>query len=408
MTVRPRTIRVALPAIIGLAALAACTDADPRQLVAPPVSRRTSASASSPGAVYAMTNEASGNRIMVFNRGADGLLTPGGTFATGGMGSGAFENSSDGLVLSGQSPDNLNGSQKWLYATNTGSSSLSVLKVTNNGLEVTDVEPSGGARPISLTVHANVLYVLNQGSGTSCTGSVAVLPSISGFRVSPKGQLTPIPGSTRPVSGGPNSGCAQISFTKDGSVLVVTERAADVISTYLVGKDGAITAGPIVNQTTGNGPFGFSFTQRGQLVTTENVQGAPGQGGAASYDVSRDGTLTPLGPTVRNGRNDTCWIVITDNNKFAYATNFQSNDISIFGVNSDGTLVLINPSAATLGGPEGAADQAFSNNSHYLYARNVVQGTIHVFAIDQQTGSIAPIQVVAGLPPGSAIGIAAR
>lgn len=395
-------------AMTTLAALVACSDGAQRQVLAPAAPANASITASTPGAVFAMTNEASGNRIMVFNRSADGLLTPGGTFATGGMGSGAFENSSDGLVLSGQSPDNLNGSQKWLYATNTGSSSISVFKVKNDGLELTDIEPSGGARPISVTVHANVLYVLNQGSGTSCSGSFAVLPSISGFSISPKGELTPIPNSTRPVSGGPNSGCAQISFTKDGSVLVVTERAADVISTYVVGKDGAITAGPIANQSTGNGPFGFSFTQRGQLVTTEDVQGAPGAGGAASYDVSRDGILTPLGPTVHNGRNDTCWIVITDDNKFAYATNFQSNDISIFGVNNDGTLFLINPSAATLGGPEGAADQAFSNNSHYLYARNVVQGTIHVFAIDQQTGNISLIQVVGGLPPGSAIGIAAK
>lgn len=44
------------------------------------------------------------------------------------------------------------------------------------------------------------------------------------------------------------------------------------------------------------------------------------QGGAASYDVNRDGTLAPVSGTVRNGRSGTCWIVLTDNQRYAYTT----------------------------------------------------------------------------------------
>ncbi len=66
----------------------------------------------SPGAVYAMTNEAAGNRIAVFNRAANGTLTPGGSFATGGLGSGTFENTANGLILTGQSPDNVGGGNR--------------------------------------------------------------------------------------------------------------------------------------------------------------------------------------------------------------------------------------------------------------------------------------------------------
>jgi len=33
--------------------------------------------------------------------------------------------------------------------------------------------------------------------------------------------------------------------------------------------DGTVT-GPKVQQSTGNGPFGMTFTQRNQLITTEN------------------------------------------------------------------------------------------------------------------------------------------
>jgi hypothetical protein len=35
------------------------------------------------GAVYVSTNESSGNAVLVFNRSADGRLTPGGSFSTG-------------------------------------------------------------------------------------------------------------------------------------------------------------------------------------------------------------------------------------------------------------------------------------------------------------------------------------
>jgi hypothetical protein len=357
-----------------------------------------------PGAVYAMTNEATGNRVMVYNRASNGKLTPGKTIATGGLGSGTFENSANGLILSEQSPNNLNGSLRYVFATNAGSNSISVFAVdaNTNGLKLRDVEPSNGDHPISVTFRNNLVYVLNGGT-TNCTGGT---PTITGFTLSSKGQLTPIPGSTRPVSGGSNSGCAQVSFTPAGDVLVVTQRQADKIDTYLVDQGTGLTTGPIVNETTGNGPFGFTFTQRGQLLTTENFGAAPLQGGAASYEVPSDGVLVPVGPTTRNFRSDTCWIVNTDSGTYAYTTNFQSGDISSYRVESDGTLVLLNSTAAVIG--VGASDEALSINSSYLYARNALDGTIHPFIV-QADGSLTPLPVVGGLPPGgTAIGIAAK
>ena len=108
----------------------------------------------------------------------------------------------------------------------------------------------------------------------------------------------------------------------------------------------------------------------------------------------------PLGPTERNGRSDTCWFVLTDNQKFGFVTNFQSGDISSFRVAPDGTLSLLNPIAAVIG--IGASDQALSGDSRYLYARNAIQGTINVFEVDRTNGTLTPIQVILGLPPGGA------
>jgi len=40
--------------------------------------------------------------------------------------------------------------------------------------------------------------------------------------------------------------------------------------------------------------------------------------------------------------------------------------------------------------------------------RVISDGTIRVFAVDRATGSLKPLQTIGGLPPGAAIGIAAK
>ena len=362
-----------------------------------------------PGAVFGMSNEADGNEVVSFNRGADGRLEPAGTFETGGTGSGTIEDSANGLVLANRggesSPNNLKGTARFLFATNAGSDSVSVFRVEPGGLKLVDVEPSDGQRPTSVTVSKGVVYVMNSG-GFMCSGTDGTPPSITGFNLGQQGELTPIPGSKRPLSGGANSGCNQVSFNKSGDVVVVTQQQADVIDTFTVNKDGTLS-GPTPQQSTGNGPFGFAFTQRDQLVTTENFGAAPGQGGAASYDVGDDGTLTPLGPTVRNGQSDTCWVVITDDNRYAYTASFGDDGaISSYKVQPDGSLTLLNGQAETTG--SSTADSALSNDSRYLYVRNSNRNTITAFEVEKDGGLTRIQEVPSGLPSGGALGISAR
>ena len=47
------------------------------------------AAAGDNGAVYTLTNSAAGNAVAIFNRAADGTLTPAGSVSTGGLGTGA-------------------------------------------------------------------------------------------------------------------------------------------------------------------------------------------------------------------------------------------------------------------------------------------------------------------------------
>src|SRR5690606_29023509 len=97
-----------------------------------------------PGAVYVLGNAAMNNEVLVFDRSPDGTLTAAGAFATGGAGTGAGLGSQGALVLSE------NG--RWLVAVNAGSDEISVFRVRQDGLELTDTEASGGQMPISVTI----------------------------------------------------------------------------------------------------------------------------------------------------------------------------------------------------------------------------------------------------------------
>jgi 6-phosphogluconolactonase len=136
------------------------------------------------GALYTLTNSAAGNAVLVYDRGADGTISPAGSFATGGLGTGSGLGSQGAVVLSG------NG--KWLYAVNAGSNEISAFAVRKDRLALASKVASGGVTPISLTVAHDVLYVLNAGDGTSAG-------NISGYRIGSHGGLSALAGSGRPL-----------------------------------------------------------------------------------------------------------------------------------------------------------------------------------------------------------------
>src|SRR5688572_7559217 len=142
------------------------------------------------GAVYVLSNSTAANAVLVYSRGSDGSLSGPVSYPTGGTGTGGGLGSQGSLVLDGRD----------LYAVNAGSNSITRFSVKRSGLEWEATVPSGGTMPISLTVHHDLLYVLNAG-GT---------PNITGFDTDHDG-LAPIPGSTRPLGPG-SSGPAQVSF----------------------------------------------------------------------------------------------------------------------------------------------------------------------------------------------------
>jgi 6-phosphogluconolactonase len=338
-------------------------------------------------AVYTITNDAEGNEVAVYERAADGSLTFMASYPTGGLGTGANLGSQGAVIL------RENGRR--LFAVNAGSNQVSVFAVRKDGLDLLDVVDSGGVMPISLTLHGGILYVLNAGGSGNITG----------FRVRDDGELVPLDGSTQPLSNGGTGDSpqpAQISFSRDGTLLVVTEKATNMIDVYPVESG---IAGPAVSHpSAGMTPFGFAFAKRHDLIVSEAFGGAPGASAVSSYNVDQD-VFEAISPSVGTTQTAACWVVVSDNGRYAYVTNAGSGSISSYRIEKDGSISLLEAQAGLTGEGSSPIDMAFSKNGRFLYALGAASDTISIFRV-RENGSLESLGTID--VPASAVGLAAQ
>jgi 6-phosphogluconolactonase (cycloisomerase 2 family) len=337
------------------------------------------------GDVYVMTNQPSGNSIIVFHREPAGTLRSAGSFATGGNGAGIGVDplgSQGSLVLSED--------QRLLFAVNAGSSSVSVFAVSGGQLRLLDTIGSGGVMPVSVTVKHDMVFVVNAGG----------IPNISGFTIDPEtNRLLPLPGSTRNLPGGAAAAPAQISFTPDGGVLVVTEKGTNQIDTFTLDEG---IPGPAVSfASNGIGPFGFAFGHDNITIVSD-----AGSGAASSYQVEENGKVTLVSAALANTQAAPCWLIVSQNRRFAYTANAGSGTISSYTVSEDGKLLLLQAVAASTGSGTSPTDMTLSGNGRFLYVRTGGTGSVRGFRVEAD-GGLTLVATAAGVP-GGAQGIAAR
>jgi 6-phosphogluconolactonase len=363
---------------LAAAALAACEPnpsfTGPGAALAAARDAEVSAGLSGPGAVYTLTNQLGGNAVAVFARGADGRLTAAGTVSSGGTGTGASLGSQGAVALSDDG--------RWLFAVNAGSNDVSVFSVSPAGLALASRTASGGTLPISLTVHGDVLYVLNAGG----TGN------ISGFAVGTSGALTAIAGATLPLSGA-NVGPAEVSFSPDGRRLVVTEKNTNRLDVYAVDA-GGVASGPTTTASAGGTPFGFAFGHRHDLFVSEAT------GSASSYVLDPRGNVTLVSGAVSTHQGAPCWAVVTADGRIGYTGN-GAGSVSAFVIAPDGAISLVDADGGTARIGAGINDIALSHYSRYLYVLQTAGAqAIHAFRVEAD-GHLTALGPIAGLPTGT-------
>lgn len=338
------------------------------------------------GAVFAMTNETAGNRIIVYRRNHDGFLERVGNVRTQGLGIGVDTDT--------QGPLRLSQDNRFLYAVNPGSDDITVFAVDGSRLRFVQ-KIYAGDQPVSLTLSGNLLYVLD--------GSVAG-NGIRGFRVATDGTLTPIQNSFRLLSS-PIAVPGNIQFSPNGRVILVTHKTTNVLTTpqnvidaFTIGDNGLPSAMPLANASFGLRPFSLAFRSDGKLVVVESFNAAPNKSAVSSYQLHSDGSIVPISGSIPNGQTDVCWIVITNDQRYVFVANFGSGTISSYRFDANGVLTLLHPRLAFLGDMSQPVDLSLSADGRFLYLLLRGTGAVAAFRVEEN-GIITPLgTIVGGLP----------
>ena len=324
------------------------------------------------GHVYVNANTAGHNEVAGFDRHADGSLSPieGSPFATGGAGIGSPTGSAGAIQLSADG--------RYVLAVDAASDDISVLRIRPDGsLRLTDVTASNGREPLSLAVHAGLVYVANAGAGRS---------NYTGFTLNAGGRLTPLPGSTFALPDSAMPG--HVLFSADGRHLAGTRvgpsSGPSFIDSFAVGRDGRLTpapGSPFAAQRIG--PFGSEFrpTNPDQLFVS-NAHDGPGAGSVSAYDVSADGTLDPIGASpFADNQTAPCWVEISHDGRHLFAVNTAVPSISSYSIATNGTLSLLG--SAPFQSPAGLRpfDARLDPSGSFLYVVDAGVARISVFAV---------------------------
>jgi hypothetical protein len=375
------------------------------------------------GAVYVATNDPHFNSVMMFQRQSNGMLTtvPGSPFLTGGQGTGTgFELPPD--PIGSQNSLIVDEKSKFLFVVNTGSNEISSFKIQPDELKLVSTVSSGGVFPNSLTVYDNKLYVVNSADTFNVTG----------FKIDSKGRLKPLrtcellpPVNQAPIVGDNQPIITivpgQIGFSPDGRHLVVVRKEGVVvgdpfaplagpgrIDVYNLNKCGYIDCDKVTSNIntrfpSGQFPFSFVFSEDGYLLVTE-VEGAVGTppnsilaaSAASSYKLKSNGKLEIISASVPNGATATCWNDMSGN--FMYTSNNLSNSLSLYEVDTYGTLELINAEIVTLGpsdAPGFPLDMKVTCDGKYLYVLSTgVIAEIYVYEVNKHNGNLTLLQTV--------------
>lgn len=339
------------------------------------------------GAVYVSSNDSGHNEVWAFARNSDGSLGDPWAFSTDGAGTGAS--------LGDQGSVFLDAAAKRVFVVNAGSNTVSMFAIEDDGSLTLLGTPadSGGTKPISVTEHGGVAYVLNAGDASHA-------PSIAGFHATDTGLTSNAVSLTLSTLVASSAAAAQLSFTPDGKHLIATEKGTGEIDSYEVDATG-IATGPHSQLAAGGAtatPYGFGFSGNGTLLVTEAA------GAVSAYAISSTGTLTATTTSLSTHQAAPCWMAAGAT--WGWAINAGSDSVTGYNVAADGTLTLTKGTGIAAATANKPLDAALSSDGAFLYVLDSVDHAISTYAIAAD-GSLARRHDVIGLPA-TAVGLAAN
>jgi 6-phosphogluconolactonase (cycloisomerase 2 family) len=335
------------------------------------------------GHLYMQTNE-SKNAIIHYRWSADGALTEVERVATGGAGSGDLSpiyhikrpNHHEGAGSVILTPD-----RRFLFTTNAGDNSVSSFAIDKEGrVKLLDVKPtgntqSGGAKSVAYAPSSRTLFVVH----TFGPDHVRLMS------VDEEGKLTPRSESySVNTKDWPNRGPTMVVLSPDGKFLlvgttfdelpsknnpdgtviiwvphgpegklhIIASNAPDPngIVVFPLRKDGTLGEAKF-HDAKGASPFYIAFLN-GRPDTFVIAYAV--SDGCAMATIDKDGNIS-VGPLVkidtsRGVPSELCWLAVSPNDRFVYATNFGYSDMSSFRIDGGKLSIAKDPACPKVPG----------------------------------------------------------
>lgn len=238
---------------------------------------------------------------------------------------------------------------------------------------------SGGSTMMNQSSAANLAFVSNSGSGT-----------VSVFDVSTSGSLSPVAGS--PFAAG--AGAEFMAFDAVHNFLFVSNQAANSLSAFSVNtSSGMLTAVPGSPFTTGSRPTGVAVAPMAGLVFVGNQNDST----VSVFNMNTmTGALTPVAGSPVTGVSNPFGLAVNPSGTLLFVNNFRddstggANAVSVFHINSNGSLTQAGSSMAT-SNPSGITSPVgLATDGKQLFVGNHMAESVASFFIDSSTGALSP------------------
>jgi 6-phosphogluconolactonase (cycloisomerase 2 family) len=270
--------------------------------------------------------------------------------------------------------------QPFLFASNEGSDTVSVLKILPDGtLAAIPQSPfrTGGEAPAGLALHP-------RGSPLAVANNRTY--NITLFRVSPEdGRLEIVNGTPAVVSGrrvdgivwAPSGLFLEMSVPEPGNVVAVNEGLLPI-----AGSSRFFDAGGV--------PAGLAFNAAGDRIYLATSSSGPSIVGAFAIDAAAHVTRLPRSPASGGGLNSNVAVPVPGG-RLLYVSNQGSNTIAGLRVDPSGSLSPL-PGTPFPNAPQGEvpAGMATDPSGRFLFAANERTGNVSAFRI-QHDGSLLPL-----------------
>ncbi|KAF8873063.1 hypothetical protein CPB84DRAFT_1854178 [Gymnopilus junonius] len=345
------------------------------------------------GAVYFLTNDPSGNKVVSVSISADGLVGPtvhaSSTEGRGLRGMTDPPNSADALFSQGSVAVNSNA--RLLAAVNAGSNTVSLFSINpDDPTRLTLLGrpvPSGGDFPQSVAINSRGtdVCVLNGGkvNGVNCYAThpiFGLLPRANSIRLLNRNQTNP--------PSGPLGSLSSIIFSPDDSRLLAavkgTPTAPGFIATWAVGFDGLLSSQYGKSTPAPGGGVPFSLTPipgTNAYIATDAALGFDIFNFASSNN--RNSTLEAASSTVTAipGQGALCWSTYSSKSGNFYLIDTMTDIVSEVQVDGNLNGSLVKQYQLAAGSAILDAEVATVNHNDFLYVLSAIAASIDVLSV---------------------------